>query len=714
MTFGPRARRAAGALAAPLAGMAMLGLAVLLVVLEPGAKARLLDLTYDTLQRLAPRPYTPEKVRIVDIDEESLARFGQWPWPRSRLAELVEKLRAQGAAAIAFDIVFGEPDRTSPGELAKLWPESAPARALLDDLPDPDRRLADAIRPGAVVTAFALNDEGGTARPQDKARFAVAGPPPEAFLPGFSGASTTLPLLESAAAGNGAINFVPDGDGIVRRVPLLYVLDGRRFEPALAAEALRVASGARNYVIRSGGVEAGLSSVAIGRSLIPTDHRGNVWLHFTRNVPERRIPAWRVLDEASPPAGLAGGIVFVGTSAPGLRDLRLSPLGVIAGAETHAQLVEQVLAGWFLVRPDGAATGELLVLVAAGALIAVMVGLVGPLGSAAAMLTLVMLGLGTTGYAFRAWHILLEPLSPALGVLAVFLTASVVQHMRDARQERWIRHAFSSYVSPNLVEHLIERPERLRLGGERRECSFVLTDLAGFTTVVERSDPARLVSLMNEYLDGMVGIAFRHEGTLDRIVGDAVAVMFSAPIEQPDHPARAVACALEMDRFAEAFRRAKNDEGVPLGLTRIGVHSGPVIVGNFGGAHTFDYRALGDAINTTARLETANRHFGTRVCISGETASRSPGFVGRPVGRLVLKGKSETVAAFEPLHEADADHPRQAQYRDAYATMESADPAARELFAALAARYPDDPLVRFHHERLERGDTGALIVLGEK
>ena len=212
----------------------------------------------------------------------------------------------------------------------------------------------------------------------------------------------------------------------------------------------------------------------------------------------------------------------------------------------------------------------------------------------------------------------------------------------------------------------------------------------------------------------MVGIAFRHDGTLDRIVGDAVAVMFSAPVLQPDHAARAVACALEMDEFAQGFAAEKRASGIPLGATRIGVHSGPVIVGNVGGRNVLDYRPLGDAINTAARLESLNKHLGTRVCVSGETARLCPGFTGRPVGTLVLKGKTEGVEVLEPLTRDEAAMPCVAAYLAAFRLLEAHDAGAHEAFLALSREAPDDPLVAFHLARLERGETGTLVVMGEK
>jgi adenylate cyclase len=241
-----------------------------------------------------------------------------------------------------------------------------------------------------------------------------------------------------------------------------------------------------------------------------------------------------------------------------------------------------------------------------------------------------------------------------------------------------------------------------------------MTDLQGFTALMEQHQPALLSDMLNEYLDNMIQIAFRHDGTLDRIVGDAVAVMFSAPLTQTDHAARALACAMEMDAFAQACSQRLQLRGIPFGRTRIGVNTGTVLVGNFGGKSMLDYRALGDAINTAARLESINAHIGTRVCVSESTAAQCPDFVGRPVGRLLLKGKTEAVQVYEPLTPDAAQSERVISYRSAYAMLEAKQPAAREAFARLLKNYPDDALIVYHANRLAAGETGTLVVMKNK
>ena len=283
--------------------------------------------------------------------------------------------------------------------------------------------------------------------------------------------------------------------------------------------------------------------------------------------------------------------------------------------------------------------------------------------------------------------------------------------LREAAEQA--KANLSRYFSPNLVQELAENPELLNLGGERRELTFVFTDLADFTPLVESLDPSVIVPLLNEYLNGMTQVVFRHGGTMDKIVGDAVHAMFGAPMEQVDHTTRGLACAMEMDAFAEVFRKKKNDDGLPLGVTRIGVHSGSAIVGNFGGDLFFDYTAHGDAINTAARLEGVNKFLGTRICVS-EIVNQIPDFKGRPVGTLVLKGKSEGLKVYEPLSAEQSESPATEAYRVAFAKLESRDAGASQSFAALVGQYGEDALATFHLKRLLAGETGVEIAFGEK
>jgi adenylate cyclase len=690
-------------------------LSAALFLFEPLPLQVLRNAVFDQYERWHPRPYEAVPVRIVDIDAESLKRLGQWPWPRTRIADLIERLRRAGAAAIGFDVVFAETDRTSPASMAAVWHLPEELRRRLGELPDHDEAMAQALRGGRVVLGFALKRTGtGDTVPARPFRVVDLGASPLPFLNRFETAVTSIPVLEKAAAGDGALTFVPDSDGVVRRVPIVVRLRDQVL-PSLIAEMLRVAQGQRNYVVRTTS-RSGLQEVRIGSIAVPTTARGEMWVHYTRAVPDRYIPAWQVLAGDVPPARLEGRVILVGTSALGLMDLRSSPMGMlIPGVEAHAQALEQILAGQYLQRPAWAGAIEAMVIVIGGLAIGITALRVGALLSAGVAVAMLAAVAGGAWIAFVDHGVLLDPVTPALALLVTFMLGSIVHHVTTERRQRWVRAAFSRYVSPNRVDYLVDHPGQLELGGHRRECSFVFTDLAGFTGLMEHTDPAAAVALLNTYLDRMVAIAFRHGGTLDRIVGDAVAIMFSAPVAQPDHRRRALTCALEMHAFATRYARDLNARGVPFGHTRIGVHSGEVIVGNLGGTTMFDYRALGDAVNTAARLESVNRHLGTLVCVSEATLSGCPDAVARPVANLVLKGKSKPLMVYEPVIAVDGERPQHDQaYEDAYTLMQRHHPLARRAFADLARERPQDPLVQLQWARLEAGEQGDTIVLDEK
>jgi len=281
---------------------------------------------------------------------------------------------------------------------------------------------------------------------------------------------------------------------------------------------------------------------------------------------------------------------------------------------------------------------------------------------------------------------------------------------RQAAAERAYA-SLSRYFSPNLAQRLANDADAAELEGQRREIATLFTDIAGFTSLVETLEPGVLGPLLNDYLTGMTDIVFAHEGTVAKIVGDALHILFGAPADQSDHAARAVACALALDDYAQAFRERSLKNGIALGVTRIGVHAGPAIVGNFGGGRFFEYTAYGDTINTAARLEAANKQLGTRICASAAVAERVKDFCGRPVGDLVLRGKSEAMRVFEPLRRVQYECQETRSYLDAFARLEAGDPGATAAFAAHLGQQPDDPLASFHLKRLLNGAKGTRIAM---
>jgi adenylate cyclase len=290
-----------------------------------------------------------------------------------------------------------------------------------------------------------------------------------------------------------------------------------------------------------------------------------------------------------------------------------------------------------------------------------------------------------------------------------------VEAFREARQRQSAAErayaALSRYFSPNLAQRLAGDTHAIDFGGQRREIATLFSDIASFTALVETLEPSVLGPLLNDYLSGMTDIVFAHDGTVAKIVGDALHVLFGAPGEQPDHADRANSCALAWDEYAECFRERWQQKGVALGITRIGAHAGPAIVGNFGGDRFFDYTAYGDTINVASRLEDANRHLGTRVLVSASLAARVEKFQGRTVGDLVLRGRTEAIRAFEPLKIKPSDDPASESYQKAFALLEGGDAGALAAFATHVGKYPTDQLASFHLKRLLGGTKSTKIAL---
>lgn len=697
----------------------VLGGCVLLLWWDPTPLKVVRNTAFDAYQQMAPRMQQANAVQVVDIDDESLRLWGQWPWPRTRLAVLVDTLQAAGARAIVFDILFSEPDRTSPAAMAQLWDAPPDLARRLQALPNHDEVFGRAIASsqrvvlGQVLGQQPAEDPGEPVAVQ--ARFLTTPGAMQAPFIDYAQQLGNVDVLARSAAGTGALNFLPDADGVLRRVPLLVRFQNQ-LQPSLALEALRVAQGEQVVRVFTAGSHA-VERIEVGAHAFPTDAQGALWVYYAKPEKSQALPAWQVLAGEVPVAALAGKIVLIGASAQGLMDVRFTSQGTMEpGVEIQAQIMEQMLRGQLLTRTSWSLFVEVLALLVLG-LSTIWVTLrYGALRSAIVTgASLVMLAALSWGL-FRQAGQLLDASIPGLLVIFVFVSASVVRHLEVEKAQAWIRTAFASYISPNLVKHLLDHPQALTLSGKRQACSFVFTDIANFTTLIEQESPEQAISAMNRYIDGMVAIAFAHQGTLDRIVGDSLAFVFSAPIEQTDHAARALRCALDLHRFAQQFSAQQHAKGFPFGQTRIGAHTGEVVVGNFGGSNILDYRALGDPVNTAARLESANKTFHTSLCISQDLLFASGHDTPvRPIAQVVLKGKTMPLTLLEPL---ESTVPGQCAPLDAYLTaysfLASDAPKALASFAQLEQVYPLDPLVRYHLQRLRAGETTGLVVMEMK
>jgi adenylate cyclase len=645
-----------------LAPFGMLALAVGLRLAQPQLVQEARLKVFDSFNRLHPRPYEAAPVRVVDLDDESLTRVGQWPWPRTVVARMVERLGELGAAVVAFDVVFAEPDRTSPELVLPSWPETPEvrkARELLRSLPSHDDVLAQAFRGMRVVTGFVLTAEPGGRAPEPKAGFSWGGDDPSVFLPAFPGTVLNLPQLEQAASGNGSFAITADVDGLYRRAPLLFRHEGKLL-PSLAAEALRLAVGGNTFLVKSAGAsgelafgeQTGITHVRIPPAFtIPTDSQGRVWLHFTEPRPERYVPAWQVMEGSADPALLEGHIVFVGTSAAGLKDLRPTPVDPVApGVVVHAELAEQVLLDHFLSRPDWADGAEVVYLTALGLLLIVLLPRAGAFWSAPVGLGAVGLVIGLSWYAYVNWRWLLDPVYPSFAILLVYLAGSAVGFLRSEVARRQVRGAFAHYLAPALVEELSRNPEKLQLGGEMREMTLLFSDIRGFTTISEQLEPTQLTHLMNRFLTPMTQVILERRGTIDKYMGDCIMAFWNAPLDDPGHPLHACEAALAMvDALAELNERLQKEaeeQGRKQPPIRIGIglNTGACCVGNMGSDQRFDYSVISDEVNLASRLEGQSKNYGVTIVIGENTQVRvERTFATLELDLIRVKGKTRPV-----------------------------------------------------------------------
>lgn len=600
-----------------------------------------------------PQSVQYNRLSVITINEATMARLPyRSPIDRGFLADVLLAIRDAGVRSVGFDILFDQPTE-----------------------PEKDLLFAETIRdyPVPVVLAWADGRAGLTDKQQ-------------AWLQQFLTVSNAVP---------GVVELLLDRDGVVRKYRPSDPVSGFASLPA----ALTGITGETTETVHW------LAGTADGKDAFQV------------------LPAHSVVLMAKRPAilkrWLEGRVVLIGADLP-QQDRHKSRLsadptepGTTPGVLIHAHVVAQLL--------DGRSVKELSIVTAT--LVSIILALLGGLAAISGrplwqqIPAGVVIGVLWVGCEFwlMSSHQIHMPVAPAL--TAYVLTYALVagyDAFRQRQEKAFIRDAFGHYVAPTLVDELSRDPALLKLGGERRTLSFIFTDIAGFTTMSEKLTAPVLTRLLNSYLDGMSEIVLQHGGTLDKFIGDAVVAIFGAPLDQEDHADRALACAMALDAFAEDFRAQHAEEG--LGVTRIGVHHGEATVGNFGGDQRFDYTAMGDAMNTAARLEGANKAFGTRIAVSGDLlrAARAPdtdhGMC--RIGNVVLKGRKAALEVFSPV--TGATEELQWRYDEAFSMMDTDPTAAHGLFMQLQQDWQGNAVVRFHLDRLSAGDGGSTFELKEK
>jgi len=648
--------------------LALLVALAALRILDPAPVQELRVRTFDAFQVLDPRIKTVRPVTIVDIDEKSLAdpRLGQWPWPRGRIADMVDGLTRMGAVVIAFDAVFSESDRLNPDVAADTFRDLDKAtRDKLKALPSNDRILADAIRKSRVVLGESAGPdvyaEPDTTLPATG--FATLGPEPQRFMFQFRGLLRNVSVLEKAAAGRGLLTIVPERDGIVRRVPLVMQAQGVTM-PSLSLEMLRVASGSGTILVKAD--EAGMKSIGVKGLQIPTDKNGRLWVHYARSDPELYVSAVDLLDGRVPSERINGKLVLIGTSAAGLNDIKTTPVSqAMPGAEIDAQVLESALTGAVLSRPSYGIAVELFTALLLGLLVIAFAPGLGPV-------TLVIVGslfasvlIGTSWYYYVHHRLLLDFTYPLLSTAAVYLTLIFASFVREQAQRRQIRSAFGRYLSPSLVEQLAYSPEKLVLGGEEREMTVMFSDVRGFTAISEsyKNDPQGLTRLMNRFLTPLTNAILARKGTIDKYMGDAIMAFWNAPLDDKEHQLNACNAAVDMLERIDELNRVREREAkeggqlhIPLNIG-VGINTGTCVVGNMGSDLRFDYSVFGDSVNLASRLEGQTKEYGFPIIIGSKTAMAVKDKLAiLELDFIMVKGKREPEVIYAIAGREDVAH----------------------------------------------------------
>jgi adenylate cyclase len=683
---------------------------------------RTYDLRFAARGELAPA----SPVALALIDEKSLAVEGRWPWPRSRMAALVDRLSADGARVIAFDIGFLEPDENSQLRLVEDLARTVDALRLASPRletfiaetrrhADTDLALAEAIRrsPAAIVLGYFFHKtEADAGQPletraiEDRfdlihgsrypvVRFAGVPGPESPFLRVYAPVPN-LPLLTRVAASSGYFSLHNDPDGAVRWMPLA-IQGGEDVYPSLAVLAAWHYLGRPPLSVRVG--PEGVEGVQLGPRRVPTDERGQLLINYLgppgtfRHHSIADVLAGRVAADA-----FRDRIVLVGATATGTHDLRPTPVSpVFPGVEIHATVIDNILTGRFLARPGWSRIFDLL---AIAALAGVMGAVLPRLRAVPALLFAASLFAGhlvLARWLFVSRGVWLSVVYPLLGLATAYIALTVYRYLTEERERRRIKDAFQHYVPPVVIEAMLRDPKRLVLGGEEKVLTVLFSDVEGFTTYSERYAPAEMRNILSDYFERMTQHVFAHQGTLMEYVGDELLAVFGAPLEQADHPHRACAAALAMREERAVLRQEWARIGRPLLRARTGINSGPMLVGNLGSRYRFAYGVLGDQVNLGSRLEGLNKVYATEILIGENTARLVYGaFLLREVDMVRVKGRVQPVRIYELLAPAGRSLPLEQQKAlssygaglEAYRQQRWDD--ALGLFAECRALAPDD------------------------
>ncbi|MFT7144619.1 MAG: adenylate cyclase [Alphaproteobacteria bacterium] len=598
--------------------------------------------TFDIYQKYYPRKDGDMPVYVIDIDEKSLAEVGQWPWPRNVLAELVEKTFSFGAKSLGLDMVFPERDGKSPEVVAQYWPQNEDLSKSLSQLPSHDDLFAKTLAKYPVVKGMVAVFNGvDTSTPTTMPAHILVQSKNNMKDSLISGqiVARNIETIEEASDYNGYFGyFVDHNSSTVRKVPLLFQQDGKVF-PALSMETARLYYEADGYHLNVG--HDGLNTVKInGFEAIPVSRNGKYHVYYRQYNKKRYISAVDVLKGRANAKVLDAKAVLLGVSAAGLFDMRSTPIDpIVPGVETHAQIIENILMGTHIYRPENALNMEMLMITVLGVLLIVIVQRVGAFSAFATFIILNLYVIALCFYQFKSNGLLYDWSYATLTLFSLFLIQSLAKYAQEKASRLAIRSAFSHYLSPDMVKIVSKDPSKLALGGEEKEISVLFSDIRGFTQMSENLTPRQLTRIMNRYLTPMTEVVQQNKGTIDKYMGDAVMAFWNAPLNVENHAFYACKAALEMLSSLDHLNVSLKEEGLPEISIGIGINTDIVTVGNMGSDQRFDYTIMGDGVNLGARLEGQCKTYGVPLIISEATLSKLGDVSAMPLDKVAVKGK---------------------------------------------------------------------------
>ena len=603
--------------------------------------------TWDFFQTIHPRQDVSDLITIVDIGEEDIKKYGQWPWPRHIMAMLHARIGDAGAVMINYNILFAEPDRMGSKQYLNSFPMSNETRELLQkSLVDTDRVFAEVIKAsGNTILMMSVKNEKDNILPTVTQIIKKGNVVP--WLWNYAGIVPPLSVLTVGVAGTGVNVTAPEPDSIVRKMPILIAI-GEKIYPSMLIENVRAINKSKRIKVIA--KEHGIDEVLVSKKAgIPVNHNAEMYINYADPKKYNHISADHILSSNFDPNTLKGKIVIVGLDAAGLSVLKYTPFGLTTDQTITAQALDTIITGKYLLRIPQADTYEIIAMALLGLLMIVLI----PRTSVLLSVPLLIFVLGGISYAsFMAYANKGFLVDPSFAVLYIFLIWSHSTYNNFATQSRLrkqIKKQFEHYLDPGMVKKLQKDPSLLKLGGETREMTFLFSDIRGFTPISEKykGNPEGLTKLINRFLTRMTDVIIANGGTIDKFMGDCIMAFWNAPIENKKHRELAVKSALEMNVALKELNMHLQAEGLPQINIGIGINTGEALVGNMGSEQRFDYSVIGDAVNLASRLESSSKTLGKTIVIGEDTRHTiETTYPFEYIDSITVKGKTEEIKVY--------------------------------------------------------------------